>query len=1401
MSVSRPQAIDPYQAARRLLALCLLIAVLVVGASLHEQQRVLAQSARFEGQVTDLLSGEPVAGALVHAGQVQVSTNAGGGYRLEVLPGTYEIGVQADGYIGMSATRQKAQQGTSTPVSFELVVASPSAAQRDALDRVFVQYPGPQPSAAELEIMRVQGFQPTGVEELPATIRVLMPDGIVVVMGLDEYIRGVLPSEMPPHWPTEALKAQAVAARSYAVTGRRHADVGADVCTTVHCQVWSPIHYETTDHAVDSTHNVAATHSADIIRAFFHAHCDGHTMNSEDVWQAALPYCRSVACPCGFEAFHGHGVGMCQQGARVLAEQGLGFAQILTHYYTHVQVAALGPHSLGEGRVFPEQGDERTLFTYEVWYEGADLPIAANLYIDGHTFSMTAVPTAASWARLYRYTTPLSAGTHSYAFRFEDGYNPAIVLPAEGSLKGPVVASPANGPTTPTPQPSGTQGWQWTQSTEVDFLEGLGHNTQLTEEGDGEIRLAADHTLGVYTSTIKLAPIDFVAVGSRWLDTVPPGTELTIDVRSSPDSRVWSSWQSVPPMDAEREVSLLSHGELIYGRGPYLQYRATFASSRAGLTPVLSWLTLIAIDSRFGPTADQALAASISPPEGGPVIISRAAWGADESLWDWPAEYRPVRKFVVHHTATPNGDLDPAATVRAIYYYHAVTRGWGDIGYNYLIDTEGRIYEGRRGGEGVVGGHAKQYAWGSIGFSFIGNYEEAPLPRPAEDSAVELIAWKGNLHFVDPRGEGFFIDQDLPNVMGHRDGSQTTCPGSYAYARLPAIRLAAWNRMAYVPPSVRLDAPDGGAPVGGVVDLIVSASPWVGQVAFYVDGELRATDTSEPYSWKWNAERAEEGTHELRAVAQAEHGLTAEHTRTVQVDRTPPAGSVSAPVLSNSPDVQLQTPCDDATQMVLGNGWQWEGEDLTHEVGRVVEDAEARNRKAVVGEVSRDAAGWWYGPYYKELPTGRSYRVYFRLKSADANTTSEVAAIDVVDNLGRNILAADSLVGQDLSGALVYDEPHLDFQYYRRDTYGIEFRTRFAALSDLYLDRVDLFSAPRSYRSSLEWTLPDGDGPKEVTVRYIDAAGNVSPVYSVTIILDTEAPQWLDWDGAVAQVRDSLSGLRVNSAEFASSGDGGETWSSWRPAQVDAADGTTVAVAVRAREPEGTHLKFRASDLAGNSSQSAAFALPQPIPTTTGTPGPTAVPTATPSPSPTASATRSPTPSATTTPTSTPSPTATASPSPTPTTAPSATPTTAPAFGLLRGRVLLQGRSSHEGTTVELENGAVTTTNAEGRYLFSDLSPGSHVVSVRYAGYLEAQHPGVLIPAGSQITLTDLTLRAGDPNGDCVVDLFDLIKVASSLGELQPGAADLNSDGAVDVFDLILVSSNFGLSCPIEWSP
>lgn len=179
---------------------------------------------------------------------------------------------------------------------------------------------------------------------VPSEIRVLMPDGDVEVMRLEEYLRGVLPPEMGEGAPTEALKAQAVAARCYAafaVEHPRHDSQGADVCTTSHCQNWSARTYPGTDDAVQETAGVVALHQDEPIQAFYFAHCDGHTRNSEDVWVRALPYCRSVPCIKPYPSLQGHGVGMCQQGAKAMAEQGATYVDILTHYYTGIQIVGV----------------------------------------------------------------------------------------------------------------------------------------------------------------------------------------------------------------------------------------------------------------------------------------------------------------------------------------------------------------------------------------------------------------------------------------------------------------------------------------------------------------------------------------------------------------------------------------------------------------------------------------------------------------------------------------------------------------------------------------------------------------------------------------------------------------------------------------------------------------------------------------------------------------------------------------------------------------------------------------------------------------------------------------------------------------------------------------------------
>ncbi len=145
--------------------------------------------------------------------------------------------------------------------------------------------------------------------------------------------------------------------------------------------------------------------------------------------------------------------------------------------------------------------------------------------------------------------------------------------------------------------------------------------------------------------------------------------------------------------------------------------------------------------------------------------------------------------------------------MRSVYYYHAVILDWTDIGYNFLIDGYGNVYEGRAGGPGVIGGHALEYNPGSIGVALIGSYEDTGPPQEALDSLVRLIRTRAP--DVDPALAADWIDWgDVPNICGHGDVIATMCPGADLHAVLPDIRgrLAA-STPVYFPAPIRLYDP------------------------------------------------------------------------------------------------------------------------------------------------------------------------------------------------------------------------------------------------------------------------------------------------------------------------------------------------------------------------------------------------------------------------------------------------------------------------------------------------------------------------------------------------------------------------------------------------------------------
>ena len=205
--------------------------------------------------------------------------------------------------------------------------------------------------------------------------------------------------------------------------------------------------------------------------------------------------------------------------------------------------------------------------------------------------------------------------------------------------------------------------------------------------------------------------------------------------------------------------------------------------------------TPVPTDAPTEDTGDIDLAAGSYTPK--PQIFSRAQWGADESMRDpGSLRYFEVHAGFVHHTVNANSykKRDVPAILRGIYAYHTQSRGWSDVGYNFLVDRFGRIWEGRYGGvdRPVVGAHTLGYNDDSFAMSAIGNFEEVQPSQAMVEAYGALFAWKLSLHGVKAGSKRQFVtSRTFAAINGHRDADSTACPGRYLYAKIPEIRTLA----------------------------------------------------------------------------------------------------------------------------------------------------------------------------------------------------------------------------------------------------------------------------------------------------------------------------------------------------------------------------------------------------------------------------------------------------------------------------------------------------------------------------------------------------------------------------------------------------------------------------------
>ena len=371
--------------------------------------------------------------------------------------------------------------------------------------------------------------------------------------------------------------------------------------------------------------------------------------------------------------------------------------------------------------------------------------------------------------------------------------------------------------------------------------------------------VSRDVAIGARALQAADAPIRFNMLAVHWQG---PGS---VAYRTRSVSGRWSGW-TVADGDASPDA-----GSREYHPGWHdSQLNWTGAADRVQFrTHHVTHLRAYYLDSRVKTAPQRRLSVA-----GSPAIVPRSDWQADEKIVRaHPLDAPALKLAVVHHTASTNfyTRAQAPAIVRGIEVYHVKGNGWNDIGYNFLIDRYGTVYEGRAGGmtRNVIGAHALGFNTGTVGVSLIGNFDRATPPPAMQAALVKLLAWRLDVAHIDPLSSVAYTSAGnskfhagkvvtLRAISGHRDTGPTECPGDDAYRLLPSIvrNVAATGLPKLYAPVV------SGAP-GGTVRFqarLSSALPWTVTVTD-ANGVVvaRKTGNTQLVDWRWNSANAGAG--------------------------------------------------------------------------------------------------------------------------------------------------------------------------------------------------------------------------------------------------------------------------------------------------------------------------------------------------------------------------------------------------------------------------------------------------------------------------------------------------------------------------------------------------------------
>ncbi len=370
-----------------------------------------------------------------------------------------------------------------------------------------------------------------------------------------------------------------------------------------------------------------------------------------------------------------------------------------------------------------------------------------------------------------------------------------------------------------------------------------------------ELRLdeGAAHIAGWRTTNVLHAPRRFDLMGLRWTR----GGTLEAQVRARRRGGSWTPWMPLhhsgdhapdgarAPTGTEPAYTGAADVFQLRLRGSARGLRARFVRAQ----PTARAARHVTGRRRARKLKVKARKSQSSQP----AIITRTEWGGDSVPPRAAPEYGEVQAAFVHHTVSSN-DYAPeesAGIVLGIARYHRDSNGWNDIGYNFLVDKYGQVFEGRAGGvdQPVIGAQAQGYNSVSSGIACIGTFTSVAQSEAGLEALAHLIGWKLSLHGVPTEGTVTVTSRGgasnrypsgtpvtLERIPGHRDGDSTSCPGNVLYGQLADLRARATRyagplagltvhasstriRSRPVQLSGRLTFPDGSSPSGAPLDI------------------------------------------------------------------------------------------------------------------------------------------------------------------------------------------------------------------------------------------------------------------------------------------------------------------------------------------------------------------------------------------------------------------------------------------------------------------------------------------------------------------------------------------------------------------------------------------------------